>query len=135
MLKALPAIHRATLSRLEGNGCLFTALRANRFGLDAVNTSRAVAALRAGRFARLATFRFVLKTLVGEKHLLAGRENKLRPTIGTLQDPIVIFHTLLRTRTGREQAAVPSKQVTRATGLNKIRRSAVLDDVAWKVQS
>ena len=51
-------------------------------------------------FACLATLGLVLKTLVGEKHLLASRENKFRPAFGALQDLIVIFHTLLRDRVG-----------------------------------
>ena len=42
--------------------------------------------------ATFATFWFVFEALVGEKHLLAGSEDKLRTTLRTLQDLIVEFH-------------------------------------------
>jgi hypothetical protein len=45
--------------------------------------------------ARFASLRFVLKTLVGEKHLLAGGKYKFGAALRTLQDPIVIFHEAL----------------------------------------
>jgi hypothetical protein len=43
-----------------------------------------------------ATFGFVFKTLVGEKHLFAGSENKFLIALRALQDLIVVFHTPLR---------------------------------------
>jgi hypothetical protein len=114
MLKAFPAKDGTTLSRLEGDCRLLPALRANRFGFDALSPGRTVTGaaspLRACCLAGLAALRLVSEPFVGEKHLFAGRENKLRPTIGTLQDPIMVFHTLLRTRTGRGPSSIPSKQ-------------------------
>jgi hypothetical protein len=53
-------------------------------------------ALRTFGFAVLTPLGFVLETLIGEKHLLAGGENKLLTAISTLQDLIMVFHTLLR---------------------------------------
>jgi hypothetical protein len=52
--------------------------------------------LRALGFAILAPFGLVLEALIGEKHLLAGGENKFLIAIRTLQDLIMVFHTLLR---------------------------------------
>ena len=52
--------------------------------------------LRPLGFAVLAPLGLVLEALVGEKHLFAGRENKLLTAFRTLQYLIVIFHTLLR---------------------------------------
>ena len=43
-------------------------------------------------FAVLAALRFVFEALVGKKHLLAGREDELGTTLGTLQHSVVIFH-------------------------------------------
>jgi hypothetical protein len=97
VLKALAAIHRAPLRRLEWNGCLFPALRTNRFCLYPLNASGArLTSLRAIGFAGFATLGFVLETLVCEKHLLAGGENEFRSAIGALQDLVLVFHALLR---------------------------------------
>jgi hypothetical protein len=52
--------------------------------------------LRSFSFAILTPLGFILETLIGEKHLFAGGENKLLIAIRTLQDLIVVFHTLLR---------------------------------------
>lgn len=66
-------------------------------------------------FTRFASLRLVFEAFVGEEHLFAGGENKLCATIGTLQNPIMVFHTLLRTRTGRGQAAyLPGNATARA---------------------
>jgi hypothetical protein len=83
-------------------------LRANGFGLDALNArrTRAVAALRAVCFAVFAPLGLVLKALVGEKHLLAGCKNKLGVAFCALQDLIVVFHCAdppCWERTGSEQ--------------------------------
>jgi hypothetical protein len=43
-------------------------------------------------FAAFTSLRFVLKSLVGEKHLFASREHKLRAALRTLQYPVVVFH-------------------------------------------
>ena len=97
MLETLPAVDRAPLCGLEGNGRLFPALRADRFGLDALYASGTrLSSLRAIGFAGFATLRFVLESLVREEHLFAGREYELRSTIGAFQDLVMVFHTLLR---------------------------------------
>lgn len=113
-LEAFAAVHRTALRGLEGDRGLLAALRANRLGFDALHARRTVT-LRAAGFARFATFRFVLEAFVGEKHLFAGREDKFSATIGTLQNPIMVFHTLLRTRTGRGQAAYLPDNATRSS--------------------
>jgi hypothetical protein len=81
-------------------------LRANSFRFDPLNASRTRSIpLRAIRFASLAAFRFVLEAFIGEEHLFAGGEDELSSALGTLQDPVIVFHTLLRgpgsRRTGR----------------------------------
>jgi hypothetical protein len=97
MLKAFPAVYWAPLRRLERNGRLFPALRAHRFRLYALDASRTrFIPLSAICFAGLATLGLVLKSLVREKHLLAGREDEFCSTIGALQDLVIVFHTLLR---------------------------------------
>jgi len=97
MLETFPAVDRAPLCGLEGNGRLFAALRANRFGLYALYVGgTCVGSLRAIGFAGFAAFGFVLKSLVREEHLLAGREDEFRSTVGALQDLVMVFHTLLR---------------------------------------
>jgi hypothetical protein len=57
---------------------------------------RLARALGTFAFAVLTPLGFILETLIGEKHLFAGGENKLLTAIGTLQNLIVVFHTLLR---------------------------------------
>jgi hypothetical protein len=97
LLKTFSAIHRASLCRLEGNGCFFSALRTHRLGLDTLHAAGTCrCARRAIGFARLAPLGLVLEALVGEKHLLAGGENELSRTFSTLQNPVMVFHTLLQ---------------------------------------
>jgi hypothetical protein len=97
MLEAFPAIDRASLRGFERNGRLFPALWANRLGLYALRAAGTrFSSLGAICFAGLATLGFVLESLVREKHLLAGRENEFRSTIGAFQDLVMVFHTLLR---------------------------------------
>ena len=68
-------------------------------------------ARRAVGFARFAPLGLVLEALVGEKHLLAGGENELSRTFGALQNPIVVFHTLLHDLAGTGVAAEQSSPV------------------------
>ncbi len=97
MLEAFAAIYRTPLRRLERNGGLFPALRADRFRFDALDASRTrFSSLSAICFAGLATLGFVLESLVREKHLLAGGEDEFSSTIGALQDLVMVFHMLLR---------------------------------------
>src|ERR1700690_1415442 len=95
LLKAFTAEHRTSLRRAEWNCSFLPALRAGRFGLRplAVPLARA---LRAFGLAVLTPLGLVFEALVGEKHLFAGGENKLLTAFRTLQDLIVVFHTLLR---------------------------------------
>jgi hypothetical protein len=97
VLKTFAAIDGTPLRRLERNGRFFCALRANRFGFHSLCcAARGTTARRAVCFARFTPFGLVLEALIGEKHLLARCKNKLGRTFGALQDPIVVFHTLLQ---------------------------------------
>jgi len=98
-LETFAAEHGASLRRAERNCGFLPALRAGRFGfrpLEAIGACTWTRALRAFGFAVLAPLGLVFETLVGEKHLFAGGEDKLLTTFTTLQDLIVIFHTRLR---------------------------------------
>lgn len=55
-------------------------------------SSPAASTFSAFRFAAFAAFGFILKTLVGKKHLLAGGKYKFSATLRTLQHPVVVFH-------------------------------------------
>jgi hypothetical protein len=91
-LEAFPAKHRASLRGLEGDGGFFTALRAGRLRLRSYLPAYGATAFGPLGFACFAALRFVLKTLVGEKHLFASSKNELGATLGTLQNLIVEFH-------------------------------------------
>src|SRR6267154_5098080 len=95
LLEAFTAEHGTPLRRAERNCRFLPALRTGRFSLRPLEVTLA-RALRAFRFAVLTPLGLVLKALVGEKHLFAGGENKLLTAFRTLQDLIVVFHTLLR---------------------------------------
>jgi hypothetical protein len=92
-LEALPAEHRASLGGLKRNGGFLATLGASSlsFRPDLPAASRATAFGPLG-FACLAALGFVLKTLVGEKHLFASGKNELGATLATLQNLIVEFH-------------------------------------------
>jgi hypothetical protein len=97
LLETFAAEHGPSLRRAERNCGFLSALRAGRFGfrsLEAIGTW--TRALRALGFAVLAPLGLVFEALVGEEHLFAGGEDKFLTTFRTLQDLIVIFHTLLR---------------------------------------
>ncbi len=99
LLKTFATEHRTPLRGFERNRGFLTALRANSFGFDSLHISRAgtcAHALSTVPFARLAPLGFVLKTLIGKKHLLAGREYKLRRAICALQNLIAVFHMPLQ---------------------------------------
>jgi hypothetical protein len=53
--------------------------------------------------------------------LLAGGEDEFRRTFGALQDPIVVFHTLLRSRAGKGVAAEHSMPAVLGTQLKDLR--------------
>lgn len=91
LLKAGPAQHRASLRRLEGDGCLCTAHRAGGARLRA-HSLRSPHALR---LALLAMLRVVFKLFVVEKDLLACRKNKLGAAVNACEDSIGEFHCRL----------------------------------------
>jgi hypothetical protein len=94
LLEAFPAKHRATLRRPEGNRRFFAALRAGRlrFRPHLPAATSATAAFGPLRFAAFTSLRFVLESLVREKHLFPGRKYKLGATLRTLQDLVMKFH-------------------------------------------
>jgi hypothetical protein len=57
-----------------------------------VTPASTTATLGPFRFAGFAALGFVFESLVGEKHLFAGRKNEFSTTLRTLQYSIVIFH-------------------------------------------
>jgi hypothetical protein len=117
LLKAFAAIHGTSLSGFEGDRSLLPALRADCFGFYSLNDARTIPVGRPSyRLAGLATFRFVLEALIGKKHLFAGCENELSSTIRTLQDPVVIFHTPLRTELGKDRQRHPPNLERSRTG-------------------
>ncbi len=93
-LEAFAAKYRAALRWPEGNRGFLPALRTGGFcfGPWSGTSASTTAAFRPFCLATLAALRFVLETLVGEKHLLAGGKNKLSAALRTLQDLIVEFH-------------------------------------------
>jgi hypothetical protein len=111
-LETFAAEHGPSLRRAERNCGFLSALRAGCFGfrpLKIIGTW--TRALRALGFAVLAPLGLVLEALVGEKHLFAGGEDKLLTAFRTLQDLIVIFHTLLRGSTLVGEPTAPSVEV------------------------
>jgi len=108
LLKTFAAKYRAPLRGFERNGGFLAALRANSFGLDPLHISRGrtcAHALSAVPFACLAPFGFVLKTLVGKKHLLAGCEYEFRRAIRALQNLIAVFHMPLQAGKERQRGS------------------------------
>jgi hypothetical protein len=79
---------------LEWNGSLLAALRAGGFGFCPYRpgTTTPTSGFCSFRLTRFAALWFVLKSLVGEKHLFAGGKYKFGATFGTLQYLIVEFH-------------------------------------------
>jgi hypothetical protein len=113
-LEAFSAEHWPALRRTEGNRCFLAALRAGSFrfrsDLSAAPSATAFSTLR---FTCFAAFWLVLKSLVGEKHLFAGRKHKLGATFRALQDLIVEFHNPLPL--GPQRAA--GTEISRTMGL------------------
>src|SRR5262249_8162615 len=87
-LKARTAQHGPVLRRLEGNRCLFAALRARRPRLGP-HTRPARAALG---LALLATFGIVAKLLIVEENLFARSEDELRAAVYACQNSIGEYH-------------------------------------------
>ena len=111
-METFAAEHGPSLRRAERNRGFLSALRAGCFGFRPLKIIGAwTRALRAFGFAVLAPLGLVLEALVGEKHLFAGGEDKLLTAFRTLQDLIVIFHTLLRGSTLVGEPTAPSVEV------------------------
>ncbi|MGB7283872.1 MAG: hypothetical protein WBE13_16520 [Candidatus Acidiferrum sp.] len=93
-MKTLAAKNRTPLRGAERNGRFLPALRTRRlrFRAHLRGATTAASAFCALGFTTLASFRFVLETFVGEKHLFAGSKNKFSAAFRTLQDPVVVFH-------------------------------------------
>jgi hypothetical protein len=73
-------------------------LRTGRLGfasLESVPLTWACA-IGALRLASLAPLGLVFESLVGEKHLFAGGEDKLSTAFRALQNPVLVLHRLLR---------------------------------------
>ena len=116
LLKTFTAIYRASLRWLERNRSFFSALRAYRLGFDTLHAAGTLCcARRAVGLARFAPLGLIFETLVGEEHLLAGGENELSRTLCTLQNPIVVFHTLLHSLAGTGVAAEQFSQSNSGT--------------------
>jgi len=85
LLKTFAAEHGPSLRRAERNCGFLSALRAGCFGFRSLEVISAWArALRALGFAVLTPLGLVFESLVGEKHLFAGGEDKLLTTLRTL---------------------------------------------------
>jgi len=97
LLEAFPAKHRPPLRGPEGNGGFLPALRAIglRFRAGLHGVPAASATLCPFCLASFTSLWFVLESLVGKKHLLAGSEHELRTTFGTLQHLVMVFHEAL----------------------------------------
>ena len=80
LLKTFAAKYRPTLRGTEGDGSLLATLRTIGFGFRTHGRGSTTAPFRALGFTAFTAFRFVLKTLVGEKHLFAAGKNKLGAT-------------------------------------------------------
>jgi len=97
-LEALTAENGATLRGTERDRGLFSASRASGLGLDlgvAVGLSRRRGSAENGDplgLASLATLGFVLELLVVEEKLFPSGENKITPTVDTLQHLVLKFH-------------------------------------------
>jgi hypothetical protein len=85
LLKTFAAKHRAALRRAERNSSFLSALRAGCLGFSSLECiDGRIRALRALGFAILAPLGLVFEAFVGEKHLLAGGEDKFLIAFRTL---------------------------------------------------
>jgi len=87
LLKTFSAKDWTSLRGPEGHCGVLSALGAGGFSFRAHLRGAATSAsatFGAFGFAAFAPFRLVLETFVGEKHLLAGRKNKLSAALRTL---------------------------------------------------
>jgi hypothetical protein len=94
LLEALAAKNRTSLRGAERDSGFLSALRACRlrFRAHLGGSAASTTAFSALGLASFASLWFVLETLVGEKHLLAGSKNKFSAAFRALQHPVVVFH-------------------------------------------
>jgi len=94
LLETFAAKHRASLRRAKRDGGFLSALRTTGLGLRTHRAAVRAAArrLRALGLAGLTALGLVLKTLISEKHLFAGRKYKLGATLRTFQNLVMVFH-------------------------------------------
>src|SRR5260370_36408502 len=109
LLKTFAAEYGTSLCRAKRNGGFLPALRTTGLGLRTHRAAVRAAArrLRALGLAGLAAFGRVLKALIGEKHLVAGRKYKLSATLRAFQNLVMVFHGSgppLRPQPERERA-------------------------------
>jgi hypothetical protein len=102
-LETLATVNRAALGRPEGNRRFAATLRADRCCFRSRGAGRRSLPLH---LARLAALRLIFEVLIVEEMLLSRRENKLRPTIGALDDSILKLWHRYRSR-GPTQATYP----------------------------
>ena len=91
LLETLPAIHWPALSRLKWNSRFFATLSAGGRGFHPM-VGLAVQGLTPLCLARAAALGFILEALVCVEELLPSSEDKLRPAVHTLQDPVPVLH-------------------------------------------
>lgn len=91
--EALSAVHRAAGSRLEGNLCGSTALRADRI-IHLTGRAIAITLGFAGRTAALAAGGFVGETFLGIEFLFTSGEYKFLSTIST-NERFVLVHGII----------------------------------------
>src|SRR5271165_1199268 len=93
LLETFAAKDGPALRGAEGHGGFLAALRTAGLGFRAYGRgSAASATFGALGLAGLAALGLILKTFIGEEHLLSAGKDKLGATLRTLQDPIVVFH-------------------------------------------
>jgi hypothetical protein len=94
LLKTLAAKDRASLRWAKRDGGFLPALRTTSLGFRAHRAAVSAAARRVGALglASLAALGLVLKALIREKHLFAGRKYKLGAALRALQNLVMVFH-------------------------------------------
>jgi len=92
--ETFPAVHRPSLSRLEGDGGFTATLRARGHGFGLGETSPTPGGTLALRLTRLAALGLVLEILVVEEVLFSRCEDEICSAIDALEDAVLEFrHT------------------------------------------
>jgi hypothetical protein len=96
--KAGSAIYRSSLRRIEGDGCLLSALRTLDRYFNALTDSGCLGSSNCGEafvlclFAGFTPLGFVLQTLIVKKDLLTSRPNEIFSAVYTFYIGILEFH-------------------------------------------